>query len=1790
MSNDHLCDINSWGLPPQIVDNYKKRGIVSMFPWQVECLMSQGVLDGRNLVYSAPTSAGKTMVAEILTMQTVLEKDKKVLMILPFVSVVREKMHYFQELFEGTNKRVAGFMGSYTPPGGLRSVNVAIATIEKANGLINRLMEEDGLQDIGCIVVDELHMLGDSNRGYLLELLLTKIKYMSKIRSSISIQIVGMSATLPNLEMLANWLDATLYQTDFRPVPLKEYLKIGKNVFNASDFSLSHMIEPKFAIKKDPDDVAYLSIDTILQGYSILIFCFTKKWCESLAIEIASEIKRLGGDVKSETGKALRNQLNGESLGDVLEQLRRCPVGLETDLNKTISFGVAFHHAGLTMDERDIIEGAFKQNIVRVLVATSTLSSGVNLPARRVIVRSPACHGFPIDILQYRQMIGRAGRMGVDTAGESYLICNESEKRIGEQVACQTLPPIRSCLGVGDFSNCLKRALLEVVAGCVVNSTEEAFEYIKCTLLYASTGKDFNEDPIYQCLKLLIDHQFVRESDNKLAPTSLGQACLAASVTPDIGLKLIKELDRARQNFVLDSELHLLYLITPYSVSDQIGNLDWFRMLNVWEKLPQSMRKVGDMVGVEERFIVKAMTGTTFSSFSDKHKLAVHRRFYTSLLLHDLINEVPINTVVTKYGTSKGLLQSLQQSSSTFAGMVTQFCKRLGWSSLELLISQFAERLQFGVQRQLVELLRLDCLNSITARALYKAEIHNIPELALADIRVVQRALAKAVPYQNITNNNTDEGENRKNIWLAGRFALNEKEAAMFIVNEARHLLKRELGLKTASWIEDCNANKTLEESFNSVKIRPTTSRDVTIIENSQEIKESSVHLSNEDAQVFNVSRKSVELFTETEIINNEQQEIKSKDYKRESLDLFDGSFEQTKISITVIGQNKSLSHSEKLIANSYRTELVYIKTPQEHEENWDCNIGGESILELSQRDVGSRKRKREDCPQENGIVEEHHQKKCKKVEETSPESCDMFESTMFPDSLIINTQLDKLINKIDTKDVTVTAKSIELSDSLIRVAFQNSFNSMTSTTNNNHKETVDKNEAISESLLNAAFQNSFDSMAFNTVQNNNTIINNKMLNSFKEEMSDSVMKSVFQNSFNSMANPIQGNNVANKTFYVKKDEMSQSVFKNSFSCMANTIICPNKAKVVDMTCDDLVISDSEDMIAGSQDTVSSGPSPRKESPMKPDANANSIRFDNWAYKTKVIENTDLFAKDFFPEIRQRKEVTLSLNICKVTNVENRIGPRVVRRNLEQDKISSYTYDNQVFRGFAITWYKQRVVHYADLNKIGPSGVSLLRKLLTNKNLTINMYDAKSSYKMISQLCDINAVCKFRDPSVADWLISGQPKNSLDSLIKWHLSFNGCIPVNDSVFNAFIIQKLMVVLKRQLKQIYIYKTFKDIEMPIQIILAKMELHGFCIKKEQLTKLNDTVNDLMENISKQGCSLAGTKFNMQSKLEWAKVKRNLNLTDSSSHPLVELVKNWRKLSCLRNNHLNSLLAMPKDSVYCDSNTYSHTGRISMHEPNLQNLPKDYVLENEILSIRSAFIPKQDRTLVSVDFCQIELRVLAHLSKDNSLLSALKSSGDVFINMSSKWHKIPASEVCDELRQKTKQVCYGILYGMGAVTLSETLNITEDEAYKLISEFKSTFSDVNKFFVDCVTQCRSLGLVKTLSGRIRYLPDINSENPKIKAQAERQAINTIIQGSAADVTKMAMIKIDKIVNQTYPKPLVHLVMHIHDELIFEVANSVLDEACSIITTTMESAVNLCVPLPVKLRRGSNWGDLK
>nr|XP_054407399.1 DNA polymerase theta isoform X4 [Pongo abelii] len=826
----------NWGLPKAVLEKYHSFGVKKMFEWQAECLLLGQVLEGKNLVYSAPTSAGKTLVAELLILKRVLEMQKKALFILPFVSVAKEKKYYLQSLFQEVGIKVDGYMGSTSPSRHFSSLDIAVCTIERANGLINHLIEENKMDLLGMVVVDELHMLGDSHRGYLLELLLTKICYITRksascqadLASSVSnaVQIVGMSATLPNLELVASWLNAELYHTDFRPVPLLESVKVGNSIYDSS-MKLVREFEPMLQVKGDEDHVVSLCYETIRDNHSVLLFCPSKKWCEKLADIIAREFYNLRhqaeGLVKpSECPPVILEQ---KELLEVMDQLRRLPSGLDSVLQKTIPWGVAFHHAGLTFEERDIIEGAFRQGLIRVLAATSTLSSGVNLPARRVIIRTPIFGGRPLDILTYKQMVGRAGRKGVDTVGESILICKNSEKSKGIALLQGSLKPVRSCLQRREgeeVTASMIRAILEIIVGGVASTSQDMHTYAACTFLAASMkdgkqGIQRNQESVQlgaieACVMWLLENEFIQSTEASdgtegkvYHPTHLGSATLSSSLSPADTLDIFADLQRAMKGFVLENDLHILYLVTP--MFEDWTTIDWYRFFCLWEKLPTSMKRVAELVGVEEGFLARCVKGKVVARTERQHRqMAIHKRFFTSLVLLDLISEVPLREINQKYGCNRGQIQSLQQSAAVYAGMITVFSNRLGWHNMELLLSEFQKRLTFGIQRELCDLVRVSLLNAQRARVLYASGFHTVADLARANIVEVEVILKNAVPFKSARKAVDEEEEaveerrNMRTIWVTGRKGLTEREAAALIVEEARMILQQDLVEMGVQW------------------------------------------------------------------------------------------------------------------------------------------------------------------------------------------------------------------------------------------------------------------------------------------------------------------------------------------------------------------------------------------------------------------------------------------------------------------------------------------------------------------------------------------------------------------------------------------------------------------------------------------------------------------------------------------------------------------------------------------------------------------------------------------------------------------------------------------------------------------------------------------------------------------------------------------------------------------------------------------------------------------------------
>lgn len=542
--------------------------------------------------------------------------------------------------------RVEGFFGGYHPPGGFDSIDLAVCTIEKANSIVNKLLEQDKLQDIGMIVIDEVHLISDPQRGYILELLLTKILFMCE-KFQHKIQIVTMSATLPNVNLLQKWLRAEFYETDYRPIELREMVKIGKNVYD-TNMKLLRVMDIKFEefFPKDADEVCQLAMETIVENCQLIVFCPSKEWCEQLSTNLARGIHQM---MKT---KLLDDIIDKRKIENLLEQMKALPSGCDVNLQRCLGYGCAFHHAGLTCDERDLIEMGFKDGTLKALFATSTLSSGVNLPARRVIIRTPRFGSGMMSNLTYRQMIGRAGRKGKDILGESILICDDKTERMGRQLVTQELDPINSCLDVEGHAH-LKRALLEIIASGVASTKTDLESFVNSTLFcqqhdinfsYFNTDddevkqkepkKDINAaeptstDPIKSTMDFLLDYEFIRKHEDdegnlRFVPTRLGMACLSSSLPPKDGFLLFSELQKARQNFVLESELHAIYLVTPFSVAYQLNNIDWVYFEDVLDKLPEMMKRVGKMVGVSHNYVLRMITGR---DVNDWRAQQIHKR------------------------------------------------------------------------------------------------------------------------------------------------------------------------------------------------------------------------------------------------------------------------------------------------------------------------------------------------------------------------------------------------------------------------------------------------------------------------------------------------------------------------------------------------------------------------------------------------------------------------------------------------------------------------------------------------------------------------------------------------------------------------------------------------------------------------------------------------------------------------------------------------------------------------------------------------------------------------------------------------------------------------------------------------------------------------------------------------------------------------------------------------------------------------------------------------------------
>jgi len=436
---------------------------------------------------------------------------------------------------------------------------------------------------------------------------------------------------------------------------------------------------------------------------------------------------------------------------------------------------------------------------------------------------------------------------------------------------------------------------------------------------------------------------------------------------------------------------------------------------------------------------------------------------------------------------------------------------------------------------------------------------------------------------------------------------------------------------------------------------------------------------------------------------------------------------------------------------------------------------------------------------------------------------------------------------------------------------------------------------------------------------------------------------------------------------------------------------------------------------------------------------------------------------------------------------------------------------------------------------------------------------------------------------------------------------NIIMSIEDACENAQNILKLKDILEEKMKEKNLFSLFKKIEMPLVKILGEMEINGIKVNIDFLKEMSQQVDVRLGELKKTIYNLSGTEFNINSpkqlsvilfeRLKLPVIKKTktgystnadvLN-TLAPHHKVVSFILEYRELDKLKNTYIDKLpfLVNSKTKRIHTSfhQTVTSTGRLSSSEPNLQNIPVRTEMGREI---RKAFIAEEGFVLLSADYSQIELRILAHLSRDESLLNAFKNDEDIHSHTASGIFNLDQNIISEQMRRMAKVINFGIIYGMSSYGLARNLGVGREEAEKYINNYFFRYQGVKKYIEREKEEARKKGYVVTLLNRRRYLEGINSKDKNIREFNERIAINAPIQGSAADLIKLAMIKIDESFKKERFRS--RLLLQIHDELIFEIYQPELEKAKSIIKEIMEHSLELSVPIKVNLKTGNNWAEL-
>jgi len=525
-------------------------------------------------------------------------------------------------------------------------------------------------------------------------------------------------------------------------------------------------------------------------------------------------------------------------------------------------------------------------------------------------------------------------------------------------------------------------------------------------------------------------------------------------------------------------------------------------------------------------------------------------------------------------------------------------------------------------------------------------------------------------------------------------------------------------------------------------------------------------------------------------------------------------------------------------------------------------------------------------------------------------------------------------------------------------------------------------------------------------------------------------------------------------------------------------------------------------------------------------------------------------------------------------------------------------------------------------DELSQDELTQLKKFLSNKETKKVVHGAKDFYKICSHL-NIEFQGLISDTEISSYLVNpGLRSYELEDVAMRVLGFvpdlanenDGQLALGEESVNvdslatrANAILSLNAALEPQIEERKLSGLLNDLELPLIEVLAEMELTGIAVDLKKLNNLSDEFEKLAKGYEKDAFKIVGHEFNMASpkqlqtvlfderKLPKTKKTKTGFTTDAEAltdlfaktkDPVLSSILSWRDITKLKQTVASLIPLAEKDGrIHTTFNqTVTSTGRLSSTEPNMQNIP---IRTDQGKRIRDCFISgKEYECLLTADYSQIEMRIMAHLSKDPGLIEAFKSGEDLHTTSASLVFGVKPNEVDAELRRQIKAISYGLAYGMGAYGLSQSLDIEVAAAQKLMDEYFKRFGGVRDYLARVVEEARKVGFTETIMGRRRYFPDLTNPDRQRREMAERMALNAPIQGSAADIVKKAMLNADAMLKKEKLKS--RLLLQVHDELVFEVAKGEKDQVEKLARIAMADAAPLLVPLDVSIGVGSSWDE--